>query len=138
MRIRLRPQPHSTRWTRGIFPFFLILGLALSCTGNAPQAVKPPMTGWSSWNAYTVNISDSIIRHQANLLVERGLKDAGYSNVNIDDEFFGYRDERGYMIPHPVRFRSTRNCTPETTAYASPASPHPRQRSTASGLSKGD
>lgn len=66
--------------------------------------MKPPLMGWSSWNAYTVNISDSLIRRQADLLVERGLKDAGYTNVNIDDGFFGYRDERGYMIPHPARF----------------------------------
>ena len=87
-----------------IYPIFLVFALIVSCTSHQPQAVKPPLMGWSSWNAYMVDISDSIIIHQANLIVKRGLKDAGYGNVNIDDGFFGYRDQRGYMIPHPQRF----------------------------------
>ena len=87
-----------------IYPIFLVFALIVSCTSRQPQAVKPPLMGWSSWNAYMVDISDSIIMHQANLIVKRGLKDAGYGNVNIDDGFFGYRDQRGYMIPHPQRF----------------------------------
>lgn len=87
-----------------IYPIFLVFVLIVSCTSRQPQAVKPPLMGWSSWNAYMVDISDSIIMHQANLIVKRGLKDAGYGNVNIDDGFFGYRDQRGYMIPHPQRF----------------------------------
>ena len=66
--------------------------------------VKPPMMGWSSWNAYMVDISDSIIAHQADMMVQKGLKDAGYNFVNIDDGFFGHRDVDGYMIPHPQRF----------------------------------
>ena len=77
--------------------------LAPSCC-ERPQEVKPPLMGWSSWNAYMVDISDSIITHQADLMVEKGLKEAGYRYVNIDDGFFGYRDERGYMVPHPERF----------------------------------
>lgn len=87
-----------------IYPILLIFALIVSCTSRQPQAVKPPLMGWSSWNAYMVDISDSIIIHQADLIVKRGLKDAGYGNVNIDDGFFGYRDQRGYMIPHPQRF----------------------------------
>lgn len=87
-----------------IYSFAIALGLVVSCSSPQPQAVKPPLMGWSSWNAYMVDISDSIITHQADLLVGRGLKDVGYGNVNIDDGFFGYRDENGYMIPHPVRF----------------------------------
>ncbi|MGM9765043.1 MAG: alpha-galactosidase [Candidatus Cryptobacteroides sp.] len=66
--------------------------------------VRPPMMGWSSWNAYMVDISDSIITHQADLIVSKGLKDAGYQFVNIDDGFFGYRDSAGFMVPHPERF----------------------------------
>ena len=66
--------------------------------------VEPPMMGWSSWNAYMVDISDSIISHQAELMVEKGLLDAGYSFVNIDDGFFGQRDSLGRMVPHSRRF----------------------------------
>ena len=64
------------------------------------------MMGWSSWNAYMIDISDSIIMQQADLMVSMGLKEAGYNFVNIDDGFFGYRDSTGRLITHPVRFPS--------------------------------
>ncbi len=60
--------------------------------------------GWSSWNTYRVNISDSLIMRQADALVSSGLKDAGYRFINIDDGFFGRRDSTGLMHSHPERF----------------------------------
>lgn len=69
-----------------------------------PAPARKPLMGWSSWNAFRVNINDSIIRRQAQLLVETGLKDAGYAQVNIDDGFFGPRDSVGNMTSHPQRF----------------------------------
>ena len=86
--------------------FLAAFAAVLSACGGCGQtsSVKPPMMGWSSWNAYMVDISDSIIAHQADLMVQKGLKDAGYNFVNIDDGFFGNRDADGYMIPHPQRF----------------------------------
>lgn len=66
--------------------------------------VTPPVMGWSSWNTFHVNISDSLIRTQADAMVRLGLKDLGYSHVNIDDGFFGWRDSTGLMHPHPKRF----------------------------------
>lgn len=82
----------------------------LSCqstkVAEEPQPVQPPLMGWSSWNAYMVDISDSIIMHQADLMAQNGLKDVGYAYINIDDGFFGYRDSAGYMVPHPERFPS--------------------------------
>ena len=62
--------------------------------------------GWSSWNAFRVNISDSTIMNQARMLTELGLRDCGYRYVNIDDGFFGYRDGNGTMVPHSTRFPS--------------------------------
>jgi hypothetical protein len=77
--------------------------------GHLP--VKPaPIMGWSSWNTYRINISDSLIRRQARAMVETGLKDAGYGYVNIDDGFFGYRDAGGTMHPHPQRFPNGMKC----------------------------
>lgn len=67
-------------------------------------ACKPPVMGWSSWNAFRVHISEDIIKHQADLMVEKGLKDVGYNYVNIDDGFFGKRDETGKMHEHEQRF----------------------------------
>ena len=60
--------------------------------------------GWSSWNTYRININDELIKKQADALVELGLKDAGYRYVNIDDGFFGYRDDDGNLHTHPERF----------------------------------
>lgn len=36
--------------------------------------------------------------------VRQGLKDVGYIYVNIDDGFFGGRDEQGQMTYHRERF----------------------------------
>lgn len=85
---------------------FTVSMLVTSCGSGeqASQQVKTPLMGWSSWNAYMVNISDSIICHQADMLVSSGLKDAGYAQVDIDDGFFGPRDENGKMTAHPTRF----------------------------------
>ena len=66
--------------------------------------VAPPIMGWSSWNTFHVNISDSLIRTQADAMVRLGLKDLGYTHINIDDGFFGWRDSTGLMHPHPQRF----------------------------------
>ena len=85
-----------------------LFALFLSFTGigvmGQNHTFKPPIMGWSSWNTYRVNISDSLICRQANAMVSLGLKEKGYKFVNIDDGFFGYRDADGMMHPHPTRF----------------------------------
>ena len=71
---------------------------------NSGKSVPPPLMGWSSWNAFRVDISEDIIKNQADLMVEKGLKDAGYLNVNIDDGFFNERDSNGNMQANTRRF----------------------------------
>ena len=67
--------------------------------------VERPTMGWSSWNTYRVNISDSLIMRQADAMVAKGLKDAGYTYINIDDGYFGGRDQQsGRLKIHPTRF----------------------------------
>ncbi|MGN0230059.1 MAG: alpha-galactosidase [Muribaculaceae bacterium] len=88
-------------------PIFLISVLTMMLTGFSQAMARQfeaPAMGWSSWNAYMVDISDSIISNQARMLKESGLSDCGYKYVNIDDGFFGKRDAQGYMTPHPERF----------------------------------
>lgn len=75
-------------------------GMQVSHAGTA----TPPIMGWSSWNTYHVNISDSLIMRQADAMKSSGLSGCGYKYVNIDDGFFGYRDKTGRMHPHPERF----------------------------------
>ena len=67
--------------------------LCVSCAetqvsqSGSEKAVNPPIMGWSSWNAFRVDISEDIIKNQADLMVKKGLKDAGYHYINIDDGF---------------------------------------------------
>lgn len=80
--------------------------MSVVTVGAAAQVnyVEPPIMGWSSWNTYRVNINEELIKKQADAMVERGLSDVGYSFVNVDDGFFGYRDEKGLIHTHPTRF----------------------------------
>ena len=48
---------------------------------------ESPIMGWSSWNTYRVHINDTLIIRQADAMVQKGLKEVGYSYVNIDDGF---------------------------------------------------
>ena len=63
----------------------------------ATGAFLPPLMGWSSWNTYHVNINEDLIKKQADALVTTGY-------INVDDGFFGYRDETGKMHAHSERF----------------------------------
>lgn len=72
--------------------------------GITGTSLLPPLMGWSSWNTYHVNINEDLIKKQADALVAQGLKDAGYLYINVDDGFFGWRDETGKMHAHSGRF----------------------------------
>ena len=61
----------------------------------APQ-VLPPM-GWNSWNYFAGRVDDKGIRAAADQLVSTGMKDAGYTYVNIDDTWEGERDANGVL-----------------------------------------
>ncbi len=76
----------------------LVVSLAMS-------AQNGPTMGWSSWNTFGVNISENIIKRQADAMVEKGLKDVGFDHINIDDGFFGGRDKNtGELLIHKTRF----------------------------------
>jgi alpha-galactosidase len=57
-------------------PFRIVVGDRIALT--------PPM-GWSSWYMAYADISDQMIRNQAEAMIRSGLADHGYSYVNIDD-----------------------------------------------------
>lgn len=65
---------------------------------------KTPVMGWASWNCFRTNIDEDKIKRQAETIVSTGLAQCGYEYINIDDGFFGGRDEKGKILPHPVRF----------------------------------
>jgi alpha-galactosidase len=59
-------------------------------------AKTPPM-GWNSWNLFAGKVDDQTVRTMADAMVSIGMKDAGYTYVNIDDTWEGVRDARGVL-----------------------------------------
>ncbi len=53
-------------------------------------ALTPPM-GWNSWNVWGGNVSQEKVLAAARLLVSSGLRDHGWTYVNIDDGWQGIR-----------------------------------------------
>ena len=83
----------------------MVCTIAFTSNLNAQiRSIDPPIMGWSSWNTYRVNINEDLIKKQADAMVSQGLKEVGYSFVNVDDGFFGYRDEKGVLHAHAERF----------------------------------
>lgn len=81
-----------------------ILCLALAACGstNAQQkdlAPTPPM-GWSTWNHFHHDISDALVRAQADAMVSSGMRDAGYTYIHIDGGWEGERDASGVLHPN--------------------------------------
>ena len=66
---------------------------------NTPLCHKPPM-GWNSWNTFSWNINEDLIKTTADFFVESGLRDAGYEYIVIDDCWSEkQRDENGRLVP---------------------------------------
>lgn len=84
---------------------FIIVLYYVAMTGKAQNnRFTPPIMGWSSWNTYRININEQLIKKQTDAIIDRGLKTVGYRYINIDDGFFGWRDESGILHTHPKRF----------------------------------
>ena len=89
-----------------LFTSLSLAALALACFAANPQnsaaqqmspvAQTPPM-GWNSWNYFFGKVTDKDIRDSADQIVASGMKDAGYTYVNIDDTWEGKRDATGVL-----------------------------------------
>lgn len=53
--------------------------------------------GWNRWNHFHRNVTDAIVRAQADAMVSSGMRGAGYVYVNIDDTWEGERDAQGII-----------------------------------------
>ncbi|WP_433609676.1 NPCBM/NEW2 domain-containing protein [Dactylosporangium sp. CA-139114] len=70
-----------------------------------PGPLTAPVMGWNSWNRFGCNIDENLIKATADALVSTGLRDAGYTYVDIDDCWMAStRDAQGRLRPDPVRF----------------------------------
>ncbi len=71
------------------------------CNG---AALTPPM-GWSSWNTFRNRIDENLIYDTAVAMKEKGLVDAGYHFVNIDDNWVdNARDDEGRIQADKLTF----------------------------------
>lgn len=72
-------------------------------TDRTKLAQTPPM-GWMSWNLFSSDISEDVVKEMADAMVSGGFRDAGYQYIFIDDCWQGGRDNRNNIIPDPQKF----------------------------------
>ncbi|KAK7031030.1 hypothetical protein VNI00_013820 [Paramarasmius palmivorus] len=72
-----------------------------------------PFMGYNTWNAYHCDINETVIMQNAQLLVDLGLRDVGYTYMNIDDCYpEKERNANGDIVVNATRFPSgMRNVT---------------------------
>jgi alpha-galactosidase len=95
-------------------------------------ALTPPM-GWNSWNCYAATVDQGKVLATAQAMVDKGLKDHGWTYVNIDDAWQGHRggpfkgiqanekfpDMKGLCdAVHALGLKVGIYSTPWTTSYA--------------------
>ena len=89
------------------FLLTILLLLLLPVIGRAQTRESlslTPQMGWSSWNNFQGNINEDIIKSIADAMVASGLKDAGYTYINIDDCWHDKRDADGFIQADPKHF----------------------------------
>jgi len=77
-----------------------------SVTPGDGLALTPPM-GFNNWNSTNcrAEFNETMVKGIADIFVAKGLKDAGYQYVNLDDCWaLPQRDAAGDLVPDPVRF----------------------------------
>ncbi|MET7934910.1 NPCBM/NEW2 domain-containing protein [Streptomyces sp. NPDC005322] len=76
-----------------------------AASGEGP-ALTPPM-GFNNWNSThcRAEFNEAMVKGIADIFVAKGLKDAGYQYVNLDDCWaLPRRDADGKLVPDPARF----------------------------------
>src|SRR6056297_2321315 len=84
---------------------FLISGAGIAQPGFDELAQTPPM-GWNTWNTFRLDINEDLVKESVEIFISKGLKDAGYEYVVIDDGWQIDRDEEGNILHNTERFPS--------------------------------
>jgi alpha-galactosidase len=77
-----------------------------SVTPGDGLALTPPM-GFNNWNSThcRAEFNEAMVKGIADIFIAKGLKDAGYQYVNLDDCWaLPQRNQAGDLVPDPVRF----------------------------------
>jgi alpha-galactosidase len=83
---------------------FFPLALYSTVFGQFPELAKTPPMGWNSWNAFGLEINSRIVKAVADSMVSKGLADAGYKYIVIDDGWQINRDKDGKILADSTRF----------------------------------
>ena len=68
----------------------LFAAMSLACLalrGGEIERKTTPVMGWSSWNSFGLGVNYDNVKAQMDALVRLGLRDLGWTYVNIDDCF---------------------------------------------------
>lgn len=78
----------------------------VTLTVSSTLPMPTPMMGWLSWNVVLADVSESLLRETADAMHEKGLYDAGYRWLGIDDDWHCGKERPADSIPVPdaVRF----------------------------------
>ena len=69
---------------------FLTVPLILYSQKFENLALTPPI-GWNSWNTFGVKINEQLIMEMTDILVESGMKEAGYEYIERRSSHMLYR-----------------------------------------------
>jgi alpha-galactosidase len=78
----------------------------LKLDARKPNLAPTPPMGWNSWNKFKCDVSEDLIRKQADAMAASGMKAAGYQYIVIDDCWQKSRDADGNIQADPERFPS--------------------------------
>jgi len=92
------------------FNFFLVAAFFFQTENTTATAqgngltLTPPM-GWSSWYPFVDTINEKTIMQTADSIVSKGLRDAGYTILQLDDGWMAkVRDSKGRQYADTARF----------------------------------
>jgi len=60
--------------------------------------------GWNSWYGFYCAVDETTVEQMADALISSGMRDAGYTYVNVDDCWQGPRADDGTITADPARF----------------------------------
>lgn len=86
---------------------YSILAASAAAVSLPNDVGKLPSLGFNSWNAFACNINEQIFLEAASVLLKEGLKDVGYTYVNIDDCWSiksGRDSATGRIMPDLTKF----------------------------------
>lgn len=86
--------------------FSLMVAATVSAGDDWENLAQTPPMGWNSWNTFRKRINEKLVRDIADVFVEKGFKEAGYTYIVIDDGWQINRDENGNIIANKEKFPS--------------------------------